>query len=112
MSIFDVGFEVSGLRKRLGANVALERSQTTMGVRVALELGRSYEALATIFAFVAQPIVRVPAATPEDIASTAAAATAATTQEVFATSKYLNTFYLKKLFFLSKTKTLTGLQKT
>lgn len=86
-----MGFEVSGLRKRLGANVALEGSEATMRVRVALELGRSNEALATLFAFVAQPIAH---AFPEDIttaADKAAAATAATIQEVFATSKYLNT---------------------
>lgn len=36
MSIFDVGFEVSGLRERLAANVAWEGPEAAMRIGVSL----------------------------------------------------------------------------
>ena len=92
MSVFDVGFEVGGLRKRLGANVALERPKATVRIGVALQLGRGDEGLATLLAFVTQPTIQaaaaVSAANQTSKAATAAAA-AATTQVTIATSEDL-----------------------
>ena len=94
MSVFDVGFEVGGLRKRLGANVALERPKATVRIGVALQLGRGDEGLTTFLAFVTQPTIQattaaaVSAANQTSKAATAAAA-AATTQVTIATSEDL-----------------------
>jgi len=86
MSISDVGFEVSGLRKGLGANVAVERSKATVRIGVALQFGRCDKGFTTLFAFVAQPIVQ--AALSHQAGAAAAAVTAAATLE--AISKDLN----------------------
>ena len=96
MSIFDVGFEVGALRKRLGANGTLKRTKAAVRIRVTLQFGWSYEGLAAFLAFVAQPVCQVAthAITLEtEPAAAAAAKTAmltATTQEAIATSKDLN----------------------
>ena len=77
MSIFDVGFEVGGLRKRLCADGALEGSKATVRIRVPLQLGRRDEGLAALFAFVPKPTIvsdnsQVVAATAATEAATAA----------------------------------------
>ena len=92
MSVFDVGFEVGGLRKRLGADVALERPKATVGVRVPLQLGWGDEGLATFLALVAQPTVHAATAAVSAAAAqgcSKAAAAAATTQVTIATSEDL-----------------------
>ena len=95
MSIFDVGFEVGALRKRLGANGTLKRTKAAVRIRVTLQFGWSYKGLATFLAFVAQPVCQVAthAITLETKPAAAAAKTAkltATTQKAIATSKDLN----------------------
>ena len=96
MSIFDVGFEVGALRKRLGANGTLKRTKAAVRIRVTLQFGWSYEGLAAFLAFVAQPVCQVAthAITLEtEPAAAAAAKTAkltAITQKAIATSKDLN----------------------
>ena len=97
MSIFDVGFEVGALRKRLRANGTLKRTKAAVRIRVTLQFGWSYKGLATFLAFVAQPVCQVAAHAitleTEPAAAAAAAKTAmltATTQEAIATSKDLN----------------------
>ena len=97
MSIFDVGFEVGALRKRLRAYGTLKRTKAAVRIRVTLQFGWSYKGLATFLAFVAQPVCQVTTHAitleTEPAADTAAAKTAmltATTQEAIATSKDLN----------------------
>ena len=96
MSIFDVGFEVGALRKRLRANGTLKRTKAAVRIRVTLQFGWSYEGFATFLAFVAQPVCQVAAhaiTLETEPAAAAAAKTAmltAITQEAIATSKDLN----------------------
>ena len=97
MSIFDVGFEVGALRKRLRANGTLKRTKAAVRIRVTLQFGWSYKGLAAFLAFVAQPVCQVAAhaITLETEPAAAAAATktaklTATTQKAIATSKDLN----------------------
>lgn len=96
MSIFDVGFEVGALRKRLCANGTLKRTKAAVRIRVTLQFGWSYKGLATFLAFVAQPVCQVAAHAITLETEPAAAATAktakltATIQKAIATSKDLN----------------------
>ena len=95
MSIFDVGFEVGALRKRLCANGTLKRTKAAVRIRVTLQFGWSYKGLATFLAFVAQPVCQVAAhaITLETKPAAAAAKTdklTATIQKAIATSKDLN----------------------